>query len=258
MFRIQFSTGSTHRIRLPQKREKQGLITLAQAFVEKENSLPIAEQTPFTDSLQTTLAAAQAAYTGSIREEVDRKTASETLKRLDVEARTVVRQIRSLLAGRFAQTPELAQGWGFFVRQTGRGAGNILTPHGRDEIVACLNQYIATESARPAEEQFSQPPLAELMTLRDDLVQHRQLRDRAEHQRLSHNADLDELCLELAKQIRLGLGYLLLMQHEGELDRDLALWGFEVVAKSPTSRRTDEEAAEPLPEEEMEEVPESA
>jgi hypothetical protein len=69
-----------------------------------------------------------------------------------------------------------AQAWGFFVRQTGRGAGNILTPRGRDEILTCLNQYIATEEARPSEEQFSQPPLAEVIALRDDLTQQRRLR----------------------------------------------------------------------------------
>ncbi len=248
MIRIQFNNDSPFRLNLPLKQQKQELLELVQDFVQYEDSLPAGEQTPFTADLQTTLDAALIAQTEAVAQETGRKAASEALKRLDGRARTTVRQIRSLLAGRFAHAPEQAQTWGFFVRQTGRGAGNILTPRGRDEILVCLNQYIATEEARPSEEQFTQPPLAEVTALRDDLTQQRQLRDHAEQRRLSHNTDLDDYCEQLARQIRLGLAYLLLVRFEGKPDRDLALWGFELVARSPQQAPDEERPSDPEPE----------
>jgi hypothetical protein len=253
MIRIQFNSESPFRLILPLKQQKQELLELVQAFVQFESSLPVGEQTPFTADLQTALDAALAAQTEAVAQETGRKAASEALKRLDTNARaTRVRQIRSLLAGRFAHAPEQAQAWGFFVRQTGRGAGNILTPRGRDEIIACLNQYTATEEARPSEEQFTQPPLAEVTALRDDLTQQRQLRDHAEQRRLSHNTDLDEFCEQLAKQIRLAMAYLLLVRFEGKPDRDLAQWGFELIARAPQQTPDEERPSIPEPEEEPE------
>lgn len=254
MFRIQYSNGSTHRIVLPYKKQKQALLRLAQSFVAQENSLPPEERTRNTVTIEAALATALAAQTTSAAQEASRKSASETLKRLDSTARSTVSQIRNLMEGRFAHSPEQAQAWGFFVRQSGRGAGNILTPRGRYDIVACLNQYIVTEEARPIGEQFAEPPLDEVIALRDELNQQWQQRNRARQERLTQNAGLDEACALLAKELRLGLAALLL-NYAGEPERELGRWGFELVARTPRPPR---EAELPLPEEEMVDLPEPA
>lgn len=250
MIRIQFSNGSTHRVAMPYKTQKQALLQLAQAFVDQENSLLPENRTRYTASIETALATAQAAQTASAMQETSRKLASETLKRLDATARTTVGQIRNLLKGRFAHSPEQAQTWGFFVRQSGRGAGNILMPRGRGEILTCLNKYIATEEARPLGEQFTEPPLADLIALRDELTQQLQQRNRARQERLTHNADLEETCATLSKELRLALTAILLNNYDGEPERELGRWGFEVVARTPRQPPAEEgepeEAADPM------------
>lgn len=249
MIRIRFSNGSTHRVSLPYKTQKQAMLRLAQAFVAQENSLPPEDRTRYTASIQAALADAQTAQSDAIAQEASRKMASETLKQLEVTARKTVSQIRSLLKGHFPHNPAQVQTWGFFVRQSGRGAGNILMPRGRINILACLDQYILTEEARPIEEQFTEPPLPEVIALRDALNQQLQQRNRARQERLTHHARLEDACATLAKELRLALTTIVLNNFDGEPERELGRWGFEVVARTP--RR-------PPVEEEPEEVPEAA
>ena len=246
MIRVQFSNGSSHRVEVPYKHQKQSLINLAQAFVAKENSLPPENRTRFTATIEATLAEALTAQAATAEQEAGRKSASEALKRTDATARVIIRQIRSLMAGRFAQAPEQAQAWGFFVRQSGRGAGNILTPRGRDEILTCLNQYITTEEARPIGEQFTQPPLDAVITLRNALSQQWQQRQQARQERMTYHADLENACQTLAKELRLALTALLLNNFQGEPERALGRWGFQLVARSPRPQR--DEARLPAPE----------
>lgn len=250
MIRIQYTNSASHRIVLPYKTQKQELLTLAQAFVAQENSLPLEDRTRYTASIETALATALATQAASAAQEVSRKSASETLKRLDATSRTTVSQIRSLMEGRFAYNPEQAQTWGFFVRQSGRGAGNILTPRGRDDIIACLNQYITAEEARPIGEQFTEPPLNDVIALRDDLVHNLHQRDQARQERLTQNAALDEACTTLAKELRLALTALLL-NYQGEPELILGRWGFQLMTRTTRPPReegqptTPEPAAEP-------------
>lgn len=249
MIRIQYTNNASHRIVLPYKTQKHELLALAQAFVAQENSLPLEDRTRYTASIETALATALATQAASAAQEVSRKSASETLKRLDAASRTTVSQIRSLMEGRFAYNPEQAQTWGFFVRQSGRGAGNILTPRGREEIIACLNQYITAEESRPIGEQFAEPPLNEVITLRDELVQNLHQRDQSRQERLTQNAALDEACATLAKELRLALTALLL-NYQGEPELILGRWGFQLTTRTPRPREegqptTPEPVAEP-------------
>ena len=247
MLRIQFNNGAPLRIHLPRANQKQAILELAQAFVAFEATRPEAEQTPFTARLATAVTEATTAQEMAVTQEAVRKTASEALKRSQQTAKRTLQQIRNLLAGHFAATPEQAQGWGFVVRQTGRSAGQILMPRSRAEMIACLNGYIEAEMARPEAERFAQPPLAEVVALRDKLVQQRQDRNTARQTRLRENGRTDALTERLSTDLRLALSYLMLVQFEGEPDRQLAQWGFDVVAR--TARAPHEEAGESSTEE---------
>lgn len=247
MLRIQFNNGSPLRINLPRAYQKQAILELAQAFVAYENSRPIEARTPHTAQIETAVTAAMAAQEIAIDEEANRKSASEALKRTREDARALLRQIRSLLEGRFARTPEQAQAWGFMVRQTGRSAGVILMPKTLTNIRACLNEYIATEQARPELEQFSEPPLAEVIAVRDNLMQQRQIRNLSRQIRLQENGRSDSLIQAIRDDLRKALGYLMLVEFDSEPNRNLANWGYEVVARTPRQPRE----AEPAIEEEM-------
>ncbi|MCB9006095.1 MAG: hypothetical protein H6656_01665 [Ardenticatenaceae bacterium] len=255
MLRIQFNNGSPLRLNLPRADQKQAVLELAQAFLAFETTLPEADRTPFTARLATAVPAALTAQDVAFDQEATRVAASEALKRSEQAARATLRQIRNLLTGHFAATPELAQGWGFMVRQTGRSAGKILMPRKRSEMIACLNEYIEAENGRPEAERFSQPPLATVTALRDDLVQQRQSRNSARHSRLQENGRKETLIEQIYNDLRLALSYLMLIEFDGEPDRNLAQWGFEVVARSPYQPR---EEMNGEPREEDETVPEPA
>lgn len=246
MLRIQFNNGAPLRITLPRAHQKQAIFELAEAFVTYEATLPLAEQTPFTARIQDALTEVQAAQEEAATQEASRKAASEAFKRNHQAARAALSQIRNFLAAHFAHAPEQAQAWGFVVRQTGRSAGQILMPQTRVEITACLTEYINTETARPEAERFPQPPLASLVTLRDSLVQQRQRRNQAHQTRLQKNGRVETLAQQLFEALRLALGYLILVQFQGQPDRALAQWGYAVAARPPRTPR--EAAPEPEPE----------
>jgi hypothetical protein len=207
-------------------------MALSQAFTRYENELLPEERTPVTGPMEALLGQALAMQAERQAAEAERKAASEALKRLDAAAVTAVRQIRLLLGGRFAQTPELAQGWGFTVRQTGRSAGYILMPRGQDEVRLCLEQYIEAELARPLAEQFTTPVLADMVALRDDIEQQWQARNRTEQRRLQANAGLGELCQQLSGELRRALSYLIMVNYDGQADRELGQWGFRVISRT--------------------------
>lgn len=249
MLRVQFNNGAPLRVKLPRSSSKQAVLELAQAFVAHEVTRAEAERTPYTARIETAVTAALTAQNAAQDQEAARKAASEALKRTEQAVRRTVRQLRSLLAGHFAATPEQAQAWGFMVRQTGRSAGQILMPQDRAEMITCLNEYISTETARPEAERFPQPPLADLVALRDSLVQQQQSRNQARQSRLQENGRSSNLIEQLFDDLRLALSYLMLVEFEGEPDRMLAQWGFEVVARTPRPPR--EEEGEPQVEEEL-------
>lgn len=246
MLRIQFNNGAPLRITLPRAYQKQEIFELAEAFVAYETALPQAEQTPFTANIQAALAEVQVAQEDAASQEAHRKAASEALKRHEQTAKATLNQMRNFLAAHFAHAPEQAQAWGFVVRQTGRSAGQILMPRTRAEIITCLSEYINTETARPEAERFPQPSLADVITLRDNLVQQRQQRNQARQTRLQKNGRVDALAQQLFEDLRLALGYLVLVQFNGQPDRALAQWGYTVVARPPRVPR--ETAPEPEPE----------
>lgn len=111
---------------------------------------------------------------------------------------------------------------------------------------ACLNQFIAPEEARPVGTQFAEPPLNEVITLRDDLVQNLHQRDQARQERLTQNAALDEACTTLAKDLRLALTVLLL-NYEGEPELVLGRWGFQLLTRTPRPPREEEQLTVPEP-----------
>lgn len=249
MLRIQFNNGAPLRLNLPRADQKQAILELAQAFVAFEATRPEVERTPFTARMATAVSDATTAQETALDQEAARKAASEALKRTQHTAKRTLQQIRSLLAGHFATTPEQAQAWGFIVRQTGRSAGQILMPQNHAEMITCLGEYIATENGRAEAERFPQPPLAEVVALHTSLIQQRQSRNTARQSRLRENGRLEALSDQLFADLRLALGYLMLVEFDGEPNRDLAQWGFEVVSRSPRPPR-EEMNGEPLEEEE--------
>lgn len=245
MISLKVSNGSSYRVPLPDQSKRDELLALARVFIRYESGLPEPEQTPFTGAIQATVSAALKARSDSELAEAERKAASETLKDRDDAIHKTVRHIRNLLSVHLAQEPVRAQAWGFMVRQTGAQAGRILLPEAGPDTRHCLERYIETEEARPAAEQFSLPPLADLINLRDSRQQLWQDRHDAEQRRIQANEALAGHYHKLATDLRLALGHLMLARYGGQIDRGLMAWGFPVVNNSDSPAAPAEAPAEP-------------
>lgn len=233
MFALHFNQNSPYQVTLPRLARKQDIITLAQAFTRREAALAARDRTPVYEAMAAILTEAEAAQLAAFASENARKEASESVKELDRAAQKTARQVRDLLAYRFAESPVLAQQWGLTVHQTGRSAGRILLPANRNERLAFLDAYIRKESSQPAEAQFSNPDLSEVTALRDNLKAQLLARQEASQQRKQSNARLTALCEDLRSELRRGLGYLVVVRYDGELDRELEQWGFRITARTP-------------------------
>lgn len=57
-------------------------------------------------------------------------------------------------------------------------------------------------------------------------------RQEAAQRRKQNFARLTELCLDIRAELRRGLGYLVVVRYDGELDRELEQWGFRITART--------------------------
>lgn len=245
---LRSSKRGAYKVELPRENNKGGIMALAQAFVSYESTLASGARTPYYEPMQEALAESRRLQLAIPLSESKRKQASEKYKDAEDAAERIAGQIRNLLAAVFVQAPVMAEDWGLVVRQTGRSAGQILVPHGPQERLAFLEKYIHTESARPEAEQFRHPTLTEVTAVYEALVTQRQAREDAKQQRMRDNDRLNDLCGELFEGLRCALSYLMLTRYNRMADRQLAQWGFYVVARTKdnggtTAADTDTETA---------------
>ncbi|MCB0169364.1 MAG: hypothetical protein KDJ97_02330 [Anaerolineae bacterium] len=171
--------------------------------------------------------------------EVQRTIASEAVKRLDEQAKALIRKIRFKLNFDYTETPEAAEEWGFQVKQ---GTGNILLPTNRSERLALLDTYIAKEESRPPEEQFTAPNLAEVISLRDGLKTNLEARRASRSRRKDSYAARAESLEALYDTLRMAGGLIVLKKLNRKVTPALEKWGIEV-----TKRQSKEKDAEVAP-----------
>lgn len=238
MFHFKNSKKAPYKVVLPRANQRAALMELAQAFLTYEGTLAAEAQTPNRRAIETISAEIRRLKQSVTTVEGDRTTASEAFKRAERDSIRTVGQIHNVLDATFAATPERAQAWGLIVRQTGPSAGRILLPQEREDRLAFLETYIRVESDRPEAEQFTLPPLTQVRSVYQAMLDQRQGRDDAKRQRVRENARLAGFYSSLAEELRLAAGYLVAAQPNRQPDPEMNKWGFTIVTNTPSGSGT--------------------
>ncbi|MCB0193617.1 MAG: hypothetical protein KDJ65_16840 [Anaerolineae bacterium] len=238
MYPVQLATSSPYQVDIPTPKQPTKLITVGQNFVKYDESLPPEEQSYLLPDLKYLLqdcVPTQKTYKAS---EVQRTLASEAVKRLDEQAKTLIHKIRYKLNFDYMETPEAAEEWGFQVRQ---GTGKILLPKNREDRLALLDTYIAKEESRLPEERFSKPDLEEVIRLRDDLKANLDARRTSRSLRKDSYAARAETLDALYDTLRIAGSLIILKKLNRKLTPALEKWGIEVTKRQ--SKEKEDEVA---------------
>ena len=223
---LRFETNGPYDIRLPQPDQPVEVITLGRNVIAHEESLPVEDRTPYTATIGRLVAKAEALRVTRTRSENRRTAASETLKRLDKRLNAMIDQIMATLKANFLTNLEVAQEWGFKVRQT---TGRLQKPSGRANQIAALGAYIEMEQSRAPEDQFALPSLAEVTTLYAEIETSASAKATGRAGRMQSRVELLAVVEELRNYIQLALHHIVGKYYKFALAPGLQEWGFEVI-----------------------------
>ncbi|MCB0172155.1 MAG: hypothetical protein KDJ97_16520 [Anaerolineae bacterium] len=227
MYPIQLATGSPYQVDIPSPKQPT-IITAGQNFVKYDETLPPEEQSYLLPDLRQILQESVPTQNSYKSSEVQRTIASEAVKRLDEQAKALIRKIHYKLHYDYSETPEAAEEWGFEVKQ---GTGKILLPKKRPDRLALLDTYIAKEESRPPEEQFSKPNLTDVIRVRDDLKANLDTRRTSRSRRKDSYAARAETLEALYDTLRMAGGLIVLKKLNRKVTPALEQWGIEVTKR---------------------------
>ena len=239
MVTTKFDTSSKLHLAFPDKNKPLEIVSTVEAFLDYETSLPPEEQLPQTSRLTELLEEWIASDDMRSEGEYKRAVAAETVEQLDSEMVRYVRRMRKTIDAAFPESPAEAKAWGFNAKHATK---NILLPRTRKEHLMVLNKYIAKEQSRPEEEQFTSPPLTEVIEIRDRLRKQLNIRSAGQTQREEGAASSNQITLEMYDQLQGAVVYLLNFKFSFTLTVELQNWGFEVIARHSTSDEEEEGA----------------
>ena len=238
MYPINLDRSSAFQVNIPTPNQPTKLITSGQNFVAYDETLPPDEQSYLLPDLRQLLQESVPTQNSYKSSEVQRTIASEAVKRLDEQAKALIRKIHYKLHYDYSETPEAAEEWGFEVKQ---GTGKILLPKKRPDRLALLDTYIAKEESRPPEEQFSKPNLADVIRVRDDLKANLDTRRTSRSRRKDSYAARAETLEALYDTLRMAGGLIVLKKLNRKVTPALEQWGIEVTKRQ--SKEKDADAA---------------
>ena len=246
MYHIILDSPSPYLVNIPTPNQPTKLITAGQNFVAYDETLPPEEQSYLLPVLRQHLQECVPSQNSFKSSEAKRTIASEAVKRLDEQAKVIIRKIHRKIDLEYMETPEAAEEWGFQVKQSTR---NILMPRTRPQRLALLNAYIAKEESQPEKERFRVPKLAQAIELRDMLTANTLAYQTGQTQKENSFEAIKALTFELCECLQ-GAGiHLLGVDYYFKPTTQLQNWGYDVTLKrkSSTAKDTDEEAAPDSP-----------
>lgn len=213
-------------LRFPQPTQTTPLIKLSDSFIAFEETLPPEQRSPYYPTIKSLLTQVQVQQESQTEAENKRTIASEQLKRHDRVMNMMLDRILVTLKAKCFGRPEEAQAWGFEVRQ---GTGNILKPTARANRVRALQQYIKKEQSRPVEEQFTEPPLAEVIDLYENMRTALLARDGGVAVRQEASVEIKNTVTSLYNYLQIALHDIMERNYSFDVSPGLEKWGFDVV-----------------------------
>ncbi|MCB9076867.1 MAG: hypothetical protein H6631_04705 [Anaerolineaceae bacterium] len=213
-------------LRFPQPTQTNPLINLSDSFIAYEETLPLEQRSPYYPTIKSLLIQVQTQQEAQTEAENKRTIASEQLKRHSRVMNVMLDRILVTLKAKCFGRPEEAQAWGFEVRQ---GTGNILKPDSRASRVRAVQQYIKKEQSRPAEAQFTEPPLAEVIDLYENMRTALLARDGGVAVRQEASVDIKNTTASLYNYLQIALHGIMERHYSFDISPGLEKWGFDVV-----------------------------
>ncbi|MCB0168397.1 MAG: hypothetical protein KDI79_29485 [Anaerolineae bacterium] len=244
MVTAKFDTTSNLHLNFPDKNKPLDVASSVRAYLNHERKLPPEEWLPQTPRLIELHQQWSASKTNRSIGEHQRSVAAEEIEVLDSEVHSIVRDMRKTIDAAFPRQPTQAKGWGFRAKQSTK---SIILPQTRNEHLEVLDEYITKEQSRPEEERFTSPPLAQVIEIRDKLVEQLDIRLVGQNQREKNFAKMSALTLEMYNQLQGAVVYLLNFRFNFILTVDLQDWGFDVVTRRSDSEEEEDEATVDAP-----------
>lgn len=236
MFTAILDANSPYHAGLPENDQPDKLVTAGETFLTYDRTLPPEQQSPFADDIAQLLQACSPQQDEFNQSEAQRTIASENLKRHEEQAYRFLQRIHQNLKSYLYETPEMAEEWGFEVKQSTR---NIMMPSKKDRLKV-LSRYIAKEESRPEAERFATPDLAAIIEVRD------QLQERKKHYRSSHvqrksSRVARDATLQALKDTLRAAGTVIIVKNLGRvISPELGKWGYEVYERSSRPGQPDD------------------
>ena len=239
MLKVNVDPPSRYHVFVPEDHQHDELITLVDAYLAYDKTLPLAQQSFFAPYLAELREQCVPHTTEFYHSEAQRSIASDTVKRLDQEVFRYLKQALLNLRALFWKTPSKAEAWGFDVKQT---TGSINFPRGKKDQRRVLNSYIAKEESRPLSERFDDPDLNQMIAVRDQLQENMYIARSRQKQRKTSRAARDEIFRRLRETLRLAAGAIIVLHFDHKITLDLQKWGFDVFERSTQSPTEEIEA----------------
>lgn len=228
MLRVTVDSPSHYQVVVPDISQQAKLLTLVEAFLAYDQTLPADKQSVFAGHLADLQQQCSPHRDQFYQSETQRTIASENIKRLEEELYQHLKQAHQNLKAAFLKMLEKAEEWGFEVKQT---TGNLLFPRRKEDRLRVLNTYIAKEESRATDECFKTPDLARLIAIQEQLQANIKQYQVNRKQRKSSRVARDTGFRRLRETLLLAASTITVLQFDHIISLDLQKWGFEVVER---------------------------
>lgn len=244
MISVKFDSNGAYRVVWPSK--TADILTLGQTYVIHESSLPAGEQLalPTLAMIQAANTAAQTAQTAADSGEITRASAAETYRQTLVTAKqrldVALARLKLNQAGNLADLEQ----WGLDTVATSSGV-TVRKPRTNAQWEAFLDAYVSKETSLPANEQLTDPSLAEMTALRTTLQNAKAARTSGRNQREEHTQTRTAEAQRLLDLLQTAAVNMVVLRHNGVVSNALQSWGYVVTAVTPPAPPVEPPVEEP-------------
>lgn len=233
MIAIRIDVNGAYQVQWPKK--SADILALGQAYVTYEASLPGGQQlaAPTLATMQAANTAAQTAQAAAGSGEVARAVAAENYRQAIAAAKQRLEiSLARLKANNMSNLAKLEE-WGLDAVAGSNGV-SVRRPRSDPQWEAFLDAYVTKESSLPANEQITDPPLEEMVTLNSNVQTARAARTAGRNQREANIQTRTAEAQRLLDLLQVAAAVMVITRHNGVVTNDLQAWGYAVTAVTPS------------------------
>lgn len=244
MITFRVDVNGAYQVQWPKK--PAAILALGQAYVTHESSLPVGQQLalPTLAMIQAAHTAAQTAQSSADSGEIARASAAETYRQSLVTAKqrldVALARLKLNQAGNLADLEQ----WGVDTVANDGGV-TVRKPRTNAQWETFLNTYVNKETSLPANEQLTDPSLAEMTALRTTMQNAKAARTSGRNQREEHTQTRTAEAQRLLDLLQTAAVNLVVTRYNGVVTNALQAWGFVVTAVTPTAPQIEPPVEEP-------------